>query len=306
MKKSLAITLSLALSLSLIACNEDAKPTKPTSPQNQLPTSEYKYQAPPEPVQEVVPVSYPREISVSDFISEVKGYWVHEKTTYEGKTEAHLFWFYGGNKLNTAIYQTGYNDREIRITHVTETSANNYTVDVYAPEASITWGTDVEIHPAFSKIYKIELLPPAPVIGTPLIKIDGDTYSYAGETKEESYAACDKLLYSTVTNNESDENNKPIQNPSSSTTQTKSDMKADCWYTPVSHNELKFQNAEVSSVVPMSNGSVYMVNYFPVCSSCHTLGIIQMTGVGLHNPVTEANSCPNCKTVTYSRFKIEF
>lgn len=89
---------------------------------------------------------------------------------------------------------------------------------------------------------------------------------------------------------------------------SKSDLEADNWYTLDDHSGIFwFQNAEPTSVVPMSDGEVYLVNYYPVCKECHYKSArMEMLGVSIYEPITETYRCSSCNISTYARFKIVY
>lgn len=104
-------------------------------------------------------------------------------------------------------------------------------------------------------------------------------------------------LVSSISDNDADINN----------TTSKSDIKADTWYTQASNTNVQWQNAEVTNVVPMSQGQAFMVTYYPVCKSCHVCGpTIQMTGVSADSPVTDTYYCQSCGVITYCLFEVAY
>lgn len=126
-------------------------------------------------------------------------------------------------------------------------------------------------------------------------------YVYIADEFEQAIDEFDEIIKEKDEDTEK-ENNATSDNKAS----TKSDIKADVWYTVSPVNVVKCQNAEVSDAVSASLGKAFLVNYYPVCKKCHICGTMRMRGVGVDSPLTETYYCQKCNTTTYVHFKVAY
>lgn len=91
----------------------------------------------------------------------------------------------------------------------------------------------------------------------------------------------------------------------------KSDIKADIWYegSDVYYKSVykyRCMNADVFSAASVSQGTGFMVSYYPVCKKCHITGTMpDMIGVTPSKPVTLSYYCSDCDEATAIKFEMD-
>lgn len=85
----------------------------------------------------------------------------------------------------------------------------------------------------------------------------------------------------------------------------KSTVNADVWYICTTVNALYVQNCEISSAGLFKSNNV-MVNYFPVCRSCHAVSEdLNINSVSPNYPIVKSYYCDKCGAVTTVKLKVE-
>lgn len=132
---------------------------------------------------------------------------------------------------------------------------------------------------------------------------DNREWYYYGPTVEDAHQTA--LNYWGADKEEEDEE-EDYYSSDTTTEHWRSDIKPNNWYYLSSNKAVQAQNAEISNAVYMSSSKVYMITYYPVCTSCHYCGDLQMTGASVEIPVTEGYYCSDCSLTTYCHFRIEY
>lgn len=84
------------------------------------------------------------------------------------------------------------------------------------------------------------------------------------------------------------------------------DIRADVWYAMDENRIFQLQNAIIYQATALSNGTEFVVTYYPVCKGCHESGEMELTGVSIEEPVSRKYYCSECKINTFARFRIQY